>query len=106
MKGLLKISANVTGPKDNAQKLEPHVGPEPEKMNMFMSPQIKRTYYQLTISVLEGQNLPMYGGGAFTSDSLEAYFKANYGGGNALKTNVRNQVNNKVSVMQQFLIPV
>lgn len=29
MKGLLKISANVTGPKDNAHKLDAHVGPEP-----------------------------------------------------------------------------
>ena len=44
MKGLLKISANVIGPKDNAQKLEPHVGPEPDKMKMFMSPSIKRTF--------------------------------------------------------------
>ena len=53
MKGLLKISANVTGPNDNAQKLEPHVGPEPEKMKMFMSPSIKRTFYQLVISIIE-----------------------------------------------------
>ena len=44
MKGLLKISANVIGPKDNAQKLEPLVGPEPDKMKMFMSPSIKRTF--------------------------------------------------------------
>lgn len=54
MKGLLKISANVTGPGDNAQKLEPHVGAEPEKMNMFMSPSIKRTYHQLVITIIEG----------------------------------------------------
>lgn len=45
MKGLLKISANVTGPKDNAQKLEAATGPEPAAMNMFMSPSIKRTFF-------------------------------------------------------------
>ena len=44
MKGLLKISANIVGPKDNAQKLEPHVGPEPDKMEMFMSASVKRTF--------------------------------------------------------------
>ena len=105
MKGLLKISANCTGPKDNAQKLEPHVGPEPAELKMFMSPSIKRTYYQLTISILEGHNLPEYGG-MFTSASLEAYFKLKYMGGNSLKTKVRNQVNKKVGVFQQFLVPV
>ena len=45
MKGLLKISANVTGPSDNAQKLEPQFGPEPAVLNMFISPSIKRTFY-------------------------------------------------------------
>ena len=89
MKGLLKISANVTGPGDNAQKLESHMGPEPEKMKMFMSPSIKRTYFQLTVSIIEGHDLPEYGG-VFSGASLEAYFKASYGGGNPLKTKVRN----------------
>lgn len=45
MKGLMKISVNVTGPKDNAQRLESAVGPEPDKMKMFMSPSIKRTFH-------------------------------------------------------------
>ena len=45
MKGLMKISVNVTGPKDNAQRLESATGPEPDKMKMFMSPSIKRTFH-------------------------------------------------------------
>lgn len=42
----------------------------------------------------------------FSGESLEAYFKAQYGGGNALKTAVKNQIEKKVSVMQQFFLPV
>ena len=103
MKGLLMISANVTGPKDNAQKLEVQTGPEPEKMNMFMSPSIKRTFNQLTISIIEGHNLPEYG---TFSASLECYFKVFYGGGNPVKTDVHNQINKKVPVNQKFLLPV
>jgi len=38
MKGLLKISASVTGPNDNAVKLESQMGAEPAEMKMFMSP--------------------------------------------------------------------
>ena len=45
MKGLLKVSLNVTGPKDNAQKLEAQLGPEPSQMKMLMSPSIKRTFF-------------------------------------------------------------
>ena len=91
MKGLLKVSANVTGPKDNAQKLEASVGPEPDKMKMYMSPSIKRTFYQLTISIIEGQNLPVFGTTlGFGEASLEAYFKCQYGGGTAMKTDVHN----------------
>ena len=89
MKGLLKISANVTGPKDNAQKLEQHVGPEPNQMKMFMSPSIKRTFNQLTISIIEAHDLPEYG---TWSKSLEMYFKIKYGGGNALKTDIHDQL--------------
>ena len=55
MKGLLKISANCTGPNDNAQKLEMAVGPEPPKMKMYMSPSIKRTFYELTISIIQAE---------------------------------------------------
>ena len=87
LKGLLKISANVTGPSDNAQKLEPHVGPEPDKMKMFMSPSIKRTFNQLTISIIEAHDMPEYG---TWSASLECYFKVSYGGGNPIKTDVHN----------------
>lgn len=105
MKGLMKISANVTGPNDNAQKLESHMGPEPETMKMFMSPSIKRTYFQLTISIIEGHDLPEFGD-FMTRASLEAYFKASYGGGNPLKSKVKNQINKKVSVLQQFFVPV
>ena len=103
MKGLLKISANVTGPKDNSLKLEPSFGPEPATMKMFMSSNIKRTFNQLTISMVEAQNLPEYGS---WSASLECYFKVNYGSGNPLRTEVVNQVEKKVPVMQQFDLPV
>ena len=89
MKGLVQISANVTGPGDNAQKLEAHFGPEPEKMKMFLSPSIKRTFYQLTISIIEGRNLPEFGS-MFQTASLECYFKVKYGGGNPIKTEVKN----------------
>ena len=89
MKGLLKISANVIGPKDNAHKLEMQVGAEPEQIKMFMSPSIKRTFHQLTISVIEAHNLPEFGG-FMQNASLECYFKLRYGGGNALKTDVHN----------------
>ena len=90
MKGLLKISANCTGPNDNAQKLEMAVGPEPPKMKMYMSPSIKRTFYELTISIIQAEQMPEYG---IWSASLEAYFKVKYGGGNPVKTSVHNQVN-------------
>lgn len=87
MKGLLKISANCVGPNDNAQKLEPAFGPEPAKMKMFMSSNIKRTFNQLTISVIEAIDLPEFG---VWSQSLESYFKVHYGGGNPIKTDVHN----------------
>jgi len=87
IKGLLKISANCTGPKDNAQKLEPASGPEPVKMKMFMSSNIKRTFNQLTISIIEAHDLPEFG---TWSKSLECFFRVNYGGGNPLKTDVQN----------------
>ena len=109
MKGLLKISANVTGPKDNAQKLEQHVGPEPSKMNMLMSPSIKRTFYQLTITIIEAQDLPEYG---TWSKSLEMFFKVQYGDGNPLKTKTFDQVEEdkdkkkKTPIMQAFLLRV
>ena len=89
MKGLLKLSANVTGPSDNAVKLEPHMGPEPSKMNMLMSPGIKRTFNQLTISIIEAHDLPEFGGWV-SSASLECYFRTAYGGGNPLKTDNHN----------------
>ena len=85
MKGLLKISANCTGPKDNAQKLELDSGPEPDVMKMYMSPSIKRTFYELTISIIEAHDLPEFGN-LFSKASIEAYFKVKYGGGNAIKT--------------------
>ena len=56
---------------------------------MFMSPSIKRTFHQLTISVIEAHNLPEFGG-FMQNASLECYFKLRYGGGNALKTDVHN----------------
>ena len=89
MKGLLKLSANITGPNDNAVKLEPHIGPEPTKMNMFMSPSIKRTFNQLTISFIEAHDLPEFGGWAYSA-SLECYLKVVYCGGNPLKTDNHN----------------
>lgn len=104
MKGLLKISANVTGPGDNAQKLEQHVGPEPTQMKMFMSPSIKRTFNQLTITIIEAHDLPEYG---TWSKSLEMYFKILYGGGNAVRTDIHDQLEEKKTpIMQAFLLPV
>lgn len=87
MKGLLKLSANVTGPNDNAQKLEMDYGPEPAKMKMFMSPSIKRTFYELTISIIQAEQMPEFG---IFSKSLEAFFVVKYGGGNPVKTNTHN----------------
>lgn len=103
MKGLLKISANAIGPKDNAQKLEIATGPEPAKMKMFMSSNIKRTFNQLTISVIEARDLPEFG---MFSQSLESYFKVHYGGGNPIKTDVVNQIEKKISCNQSILLPV
>ena len=104
MKGLLKLSANVTGPKDNAQKLEQHVGPEPAEMKMLMSPSIKRTFNQLTITIIEAHDLPEYG---TWSKSLEMYFKIKYGGGNAVRTEIVDQLEGKKTpIMQAFKLPV
>ena len=104
MKGLLKISANVTGPKDNAQKLEQHVGPEPNQMKMFMSPSIKRTFNQLTITIIQAHDLPEYG---TWSKSLEMYFQILYGGGHAVTTDTHDQLEDKKTpIMQAFLLPV
>ena len=122
MKGLLKISANCTGPKDNAQKLELDMGPEPAKMKMFMSPSIKRTFYELTISIIEAHDLPEFGGTFGIGEaSIQAYFKVSYGGGNPLKTPYSEQITTpgktkkngeiiremkKVPVMQKITMPV
>ena len=87
------------------------MGPEPEKMRMYMSPSIKRTFYELTISIIEAHEMPEYG---IWSASLEAYFKVKYGGGNAVKTEAHNQITKevggktqkKVSVNQHITLPV
>ena len=89
LKGLLKVSLNVTGPSDNAQKLEMQTGPEPGEMKMLMSPSIKRTFNQLTISIIEAQDLPVFSN-FLSADSIECYFKVKYSGGNPMKTEVRN----------------
>ena len=74
-------------------------------MKMFMSPSIKRTFNQLTISVIEARDLPTYGNW-LSSASLECYMYTEYGGGNPLKTDVHEMVDTSVHVKQTFLIPV
>lgn len=103
MKGLIKISANCTGPNDNAQKLEMAVGPEPAKLKMYMSPSIKRTFYELTISIIQAEQMPEYG---IWSPTLEAFFKLKYGGGNPVKTNTHNQVKGKLPVNEHITMPI
>ena len=64
---------------------------------MFMSSNLKRTFHELRISILEAHDLPDFGGFLQTA-SLECYFKVHYGGGNSLKTDVQNQVDKKVPI--------
>ena len=44
IKGLLKMSCAVTGPGDNAIKLEEFMGMEPPDMKVFQAAELKRTY--------------------------------------------------------------
>ena len=81
------------------------MGPEPEKMKMYMSPSIKRTFYELTISIIEAHDLPEFGN-LFSKASIEAYFKVKYGGGNPVKTNTHNQVKGKLPVNEHITMPV
>ena len=75
IKGMLKMSLSVTGPKDNAIKLDNPVGPEPSQMKMLMTAQTKRTFYQLKLRFIEGRDLPEFSSGLLGGDSLEAYIK-------------------------------
>ena len=76
IKGLLKLSLSVTGPKDNAVKLADQTGPEPPEMKMLMYAMAKREYYQLTIRLIEGRDLPTFGGVfGLGGESLECYVK-------------------------------
>ena len=103
MKGLLKISGSVLGPNDNAMRLESHYGPEPAIMKMLMSSNIKRTFTQLKISVIEVTDLPSYG---IYEDSIEPYFKVHYGGGNPIRTDNFTKVGQKIAINQTFMLPV
>ena len=79
IKGLLKLSLCCTGPKDNAIKLDPPQGPEPTKMKLFMNASAKREFYQLTIRLIQGRDLPEFSGvlgGVFGGgEGLECYVK-------------------------------
>ena len=74
-------------------------------MKMYMSPSIKRTFNQLSISVIEARDLPTFSNW-ISSASLECYMQIVYGGGNPLKTDVHEMVDNSVYIRQQFLLPV
>ena len=46
------MSMSVTGPNDNAVKLDDWKGPEPPEMKMLMTAMAKREFYQLTIRLI------------------------------------------------------
>ena len=64
VKGLLKASFSVQGPNDEQSKLEPQVGPDTAEV-ILMNSQLKRTFKQLKLSILQCHDLPLF------SDRLE-----------------------------------
>lgn len=73
IKGYLQISIAVQGPGDNAVRLEAASGlQDPSEVTVLMPASIRKDYKQLTISVIEAQNLPKMD----TFGTIDAYVKA------------------------------
>ena len=98
IKGLIKMSICVTGPKDNAIKLDEDTGPEPPEMKMMMTSSTKRTFKQLSIKIIEGRGFP--------NKKDDVYCTCQYQGGNPLRTEMTPQIEEKANLMTEFLIPV
>lgn len=101
IKGYLQLSIAVQGPGDNAVKLsdEPALGDSKE--SILMPASIKKTYKQLSVSILEAWGLPKMD----TFGTIDAYVKLNYNG-HLYKTAVVNPKNGVATFNETFQIPL
>jgi hypothetical protein len=102
VKGYLQLSISVQGPEDNAIKLSDQVAlHDTSDESILMPSSIKKEYKQLSISIVEAQDLPKMD----TLGSIDAYVQLVYND-HKYKTKVVNPKSGVCTFQQTFQIPL